>query len=502
MNFVVPNLDQDFYAAASPTILLCVTSLVALLMSVSKKQSSPKIINAFNISAIFVVFFLAIRNFVLGGKGSQVFLSGGYIEGRFGDFAQALMLFVALVISLLMSASYIKEKFNRGEIIAIFHMVLAGMLAMVSTDDLVTMFIGLEIASLGTYALVGYTHPTKLSQEAAIKYFVLGAIAAAILIFGFGLIYASAGSLRISEIGPAITKIGRNSWLELGVVLTLVGIGFKMALVPFHMWTPDAYEGAPTGFTAFMATAMKVMIMIAAIRLIEFGLDGVQSVWLSAVGFMAAASLLFANIMALAQQSVKRLLAYSSIAHSGYMALALASMSGTSHTHQVPSILFYLVSYVFVSLGAFAIIMWLENERCDNIIVDDLSGLAKNHPWAASAMAVFMFSLGGMPPTVGFISKLYIFNAAINNNLIFLVVIAAIGSTISLYYYMRIIVKMFMTDVNPALGGIIKPVRSPVTTIVVAISVALIMLFGTAEPESLMRLVKLSAAEISDGSEG
>lgn len=497
MNFTVPNLTTEFYLAASPILLLCVTGMISLLMGVTKKETSPTTFHIFNISSLVIASFLAIRNFSIGGAGLQTFLSGGYLGGRLGDFGQGMILLISLSVSLLMSESYIRAKFNRGEIIALFHLVIVGMLTMVSTDDLITLFIGLEMASIGVYALIGYTRATKLSQEAAIKYFVLGSIAAAVLLFGFSFLYAATGTLRISEISAVIGKVNNHSWIELGAVLTLAGIGFKMALVPFHMWTPDAYEGAPTGFTAFMATAMKVMIMVAALRIFEQGLDGIHGVWLPVVGFMAAASLLFANIMALAQQSVKRLLAYSSIAHSGYMALAFASMSGTAHAHQVPSILFYLVSYVLVSIGAFSIVMWLENERCDNIIIDDLSGLAKKHPWAATAMAVFMFSLGGMPPTVGFISKFYVFNAALSNDLIPLVIIAAVGSTISLYYYLRIIVKMFMMDANPALGGLITPKKSHVTTAVVAVAVALILAFGTVAPEQLMNLVKSSASEIA-----
>lgn len=499
MNFTVPMLTTEFYIAAAPLLLLCVTGMIALLFGVSKSASKWNLFFVLNIGSIALALIAALCNYNATGGGLRSFLSGGYLGGKLGDFGQVMILGIALVISFLMRASYLKSKFYRGEVIALFHMVLVGMLTMVSTDDLITLFVGLEMASIGVYALIGYTSPNKLSQEASIKYFVLGSIAAAILLFGFAFLYAATGTLHISEISATIGKVNNHHWVELGTLLTLAGIGFKMALVPFHMWTPDAYEGSPTGLTAFMATAMKVMIMIAALRIFEQGLNGVHGVWLPAVGFMAAASMLFANIMALAQQSLKRILAYSSIAHSGYMALAIASMSGTAHTHQVPSILFYLISYVVVSLGAFGIIMWLENERCENIIVDDLSGLAKKHPWAAFALAVFMFSLGGMPPTVGFISKLYIFNAALSNDLIALVVIAVLGSTISLYYYLRIIVRMYMMEANPALDGLIKPVYSRIITGVVATAVVLILAAGTLVPETFMNIARSAAGEITGG---
>ena len=499
MNFQVPQLTLAFYGAALPVILLCITAITALLMSVSKRCAGASGLIALNYAAILLSLGAVLRSYMNSGAASEVFLSGGFLAGKLGFFGQGLILLIALVVSMLIAAGHLSAKFFRGEVIAIFHIVLAGMLTMVATDDVVTLFVGLEMASIGVYALIGYTNPNKLSQEGAIKYFILGSVAAAILLFGFAFLYAATGTLRISEMSASIGKISGHSWIELGTILVIAGIGFKMALVPFHMWTPDAYEGSPTGLTAFMATAMKTMIMIAAIRLFENGLDGVHGVWVASFGFMAAASLLFANIMALAQQSVKRMIAYSSIAHSGYMALAIAAMSGSASQYSVPSIVFYLIAYVVVSLGTFAIIMWLENERCENIIIDDLTGLAKVHPRAATALAVFMFSLGGMPPTVGFISKLYVFNAALSNNMVGLVVIAAVGSTISLYYYMRVIVRMFMMEPGPVLGSLIKPSRSMVTSAIVAVSVIAVVLMGTILPEITLRVARHSTSEITGG---
>ena len=497
MNFEVPQLSMEFYSSAFPILWLVLTSLVALIIGVTKANTF-KANYVFNLVALVVALIGIFNQFLMASGAAEVYLSGGFTAGRLGFFGQGLIVLSALVVSLLMGESYMGGRFFRGEIVALFHMVISGMLTMVATDDLVTLFVGLEMASIGVYALIGYTKPTKLSQEGAIKYFVLGSIAAAILLMGFAFLYASAGSLRIIDISSAVGKISAHPWLELGAVLTVVGLGFKMALVPFHMWAPDAYEGAPTGLTAFMATGMKVMIVVAALRVFENGLDGVHGVWLSSVGLMAGASLLFANVMALAQQSLKRMLAYSSIAHSGYMALALASMSGAGGL-SVPSILFYLIAYMVVSLGAFAIVMWLENERCENVIVDDLTGLSKQHPRASLALAVFMFSLGGMPPTVGFISKLYVFNAALSTNLIALIIIAALGSTISLYYYMRVIVRMFMMDSTPVLGALIKPQRSVVTTVIVGASVLVVVLMGTVLPEPVMRLARQTAGDVSGG---
>ncbi len=491
MNFTLPVLTPDFYLSAAPTLLLCLSSLTLLMMAVSTdKDTNHEPVKYVNLGALLLALGFAFRTFLAPVSGGQVFLNGGYLVSTLGDFAQVLILIIAIVVSLLMGSSYLKQQFLRGEMMSLFHMTLVGMLAMVNCDDLITLFIGLEMASIGVYALIGYMHPSKVSQEAAVKYFILGGIAAAILLFGMAFLYATTGTFRISELALAIPKVSGNLWAQLGGTFLIAGIAFKMALVPFHMWTADAYEGAPTGLTAFMATAMKVMVVVAAIRVFDQGLSGLHNLWVPSIGFVAAASLLFANILALAQQSVKRLLAYSSIAHSGYMALAFAAMSSTGQSHQVPSVLFYLLAYTIVSLGTFAVIMWLENERCENIIIDDLAGLAKKHPKAALALAVFMLSLGGMPPTVGFISKLYVFNAALSQGLIALVLIACVGSTISLYYYLKIIVKMFMTDANPALGGLIQPKRSSVYIAVIAAAVILIIVAGTVAPEPMMELVR------------
>ena len=499
MGFQIPSVSLAFYVASAPIILLCAMAMVALLLAVKKSIVSIETMFAICVGTLVLCLATALSNFIGGGSGVQTYLAGGFLGGHLGDFGQALILSVALVVSLLTNATYMRQKFFRGEIVALFFMVLAGMLAMVSTDDLVTLFVGLEMASIGMYALIGYTHPNRLSQEGAIKYFVLGSIAAAILLMGFGFLFAATGSLRISEISAGIVKVSAHPWVELGTILTVAGIGFKMALVPFHMWTPDAYESAPTGLTAFMATAMKAMIVVTAVRLFQGGLAQVHGVWVPTICFLAALSLIFGNVMALAQQSVKRLLAYSSISHSGYMALSIAAMSGTTQTYPVPSIIFYLMAYVIVSLGAFAVVMWLENERCENIILDDLTGLSKKHPWAAVALAIFMFSLGGMPPTIGFISKLYVFNAALSNGITATVVVAAIGSTIALYYYLRIIVRMFMMEANPALEGLIRPSHSTVITAIVAIAVTLVLAFGTVAPEPILKLARFSATEITGG---
>jgi NADH-quinone oxidoreductase subunit N len=239
-------------------------------------------------------------------------------------------------------------------------------------------------------------------------------------------------------------------------MLVMAGIGFKLALVPFHMWAPDVYESAPTSLTAFMATGVKAMIILFTIRLVTNGLLPAGHLWGTVLAFMAAASLIAGNTMGLVQSSLKRMLAYSSIAHSGYMAIAACAVAGAGYELPVQALLYYVVTYSIISLGAFAVIMWLETDEIDNLQLDDIAGLSKTHPLASFALAVFMIALAGLPPTVGFMSKFFIFNAAISANLMGLVIIGVLGSTISLYYYLRTIVKMYMTEQlpnAPQLGG-------------------------------------------------
>lgn len=494
------SIPANFYFAASPSLILMIGSMVLLLAGVSGLGKQVKAMAGLNmlflLASLVMLFFV---NFSDASNLRSEFLAGGYVFDDFSFFGQTAILLTTIVICLLLQTNYVASYFFRGDILAIFQMVLAGMLVLVSTDELITFFVALEIASIGLYALAGYTRPTRLSQEGAVKYFVLGAIAAAVLLFGIALLYLSTGTMRISEIGPALLKAKVNPWIEMGVVFTVVGIGFKMALAPFHMWTPDAYEGAPTGITAFMATCVKVMIVIAALRLFAGGLANSYNIWSPVMMTLAAASLLVGNILAISQQSVKRMLAYSSISHSGYMALAIAALSGTNQTWTVPAILFYLVAYILVSVAAFGILMWLENERCDNILLDDLSGLVKKYPFAAVGLAICMFSLGGMPPTVGFLSKLFIFNATLSNGLIGVTIVAVVASAIALFYYLRVIVRMFMQDQSPSLDKLINPKPNALVFGLTAVAIALLLVLGTFGTSPVWEMASRSAKQVTGG---
>lgn len=493
MNYNFPTLTKDFYLAASPIVILCIGAMLAMLQSVYKGIGKPSAV----LGVMAVTLLGALVASLVGTPAVETsYLEGSYLAGSLGQFGQMTILVIALIVAMLFRETYNATRFFRGEIAALFLMIVCGMLVMVSSEDLITLFVGLELSSIGLYAVVGYLNPTRRSQEGAIKYFVLGSFAAALLLFGFALLYAATGSMRLSEIVEALPKLVDHNWVRLGVVFSLAGLGFKLALAPFHMWAPDTYEAAPTGITAFMATTVKAMILIVAMRLFASGLTPIYDVWLPALMFLAMLSMILGNIMALVQTSLKRMLAYSSIAHSGYMAIAICALGGQSGAFPVAAILYYLVGYAVVSLASFAVLMWLESDGNDNILLDDLAGLVKTHPWAAFTLAVCMFSFAGMPPTVGFMGKFFVFNAAIASHLYGLVIIGVIGSSISLFYYLRVIVKMYMSEpVKVAVP--LAPTRSFVITGLLGIALALVLLLGTVLPATVMTSLTKASSEVA-----
>lgn len=494
MDFQIPQLSLAFYLSAMPVLVLCFGALMAMMQAVIPSISSPRAV--MGAQFVFLVIALGSAVGVQADQGAD-FLDGALLAGELGQFGQVFILIVGIVVAALFSDSFLKDKFFRGEISCLYLMSLAGMLVLVASDDLITMFVGIELSSIALYALVGYVNPSRRSQEGAIKYFVLGAFAAGLLLFGFGLLYAGTGTMRVSEIIERLPMLADHNWVKIGALFTMIGFSFKLALAPFHLWAPDAYEAAPTGITALMATTVKVMVLIVVARLFVGGFNHLYDVWTPGLMFIAIMSMVFGNIMALVQSSLKRMLAYSSIAHSGYLAVAICAIGGTEGSVPVAAILFYVTGYTLASLGAFAVIMWLENDKNDAIILDDLSGLASKHPWAAFAMAVFMFAFAGMPPTVGFLGKFFVFNAALKSELYSLVIIGVIGSTISLYYYLRVIVRMYMTPENESGSVSFAPTRAKISLAVIGAALVLTILLGTVLPGKAMQFMDRTASEVS-----
>ncbi len=492
-----PDLSLDFYLAAMPVFVLAAGAVISMMMSVIPRLSDR--------SNVFLCLIgslgLASASLVLQCVAvSTSYLEGSYVLDELTMMGQWAILAIAVTTALMIRASHESVRFLRGEIVSLFLMIVLGFVVLVAADEFMSLFVGLEISSIALYALIGYVKPSQASREGAVKYLILGSFASAFLLYGVALLYAYSGSLRISMIFSSFAEPASHLWVKLGAVFIMSGLSFKMALAPFHQWAPDAYEAAPTSITGFMATSVKVALLIVLLRFLVDGMPALAGTWIPALVFLAMVSVIVGNVLALIQSSLKRMLAYSSVAHSGYMALGLTGFSGSlSATFPADAVVFYVVGYSIVSLGAFAILMWLETDEVDSLHLDDLSGLAKKHPWKAFAMTVFMLSLAGLPPTVGFMSKFFVFSSAISGKLYALVVVAVLGSAISLFYYLRVIVRMYMS--SPVASAAELPVnRSPLLTLISVVSVTAAILLGTVLPGYCMsKLSGLSQKLVEDG---
>ncbi len=330
-----------------------------------------------------------------------------------------------------------------GEYYTLLLLASAGMMTMGAATDLITAFLALEIFSLALYILSGLHRDNPRSTEASMKYFLLGAFASAFFAYGAALLYGATGSTRYDAIGSALAGgQGDPYLLYFGLGLLIAGFGFKISLVPFHMWTPDVYQGAPTPVTAFMSAGTKAAGFAALIRLLLVALPAQQTTWAWPLAIIAVITMTLGNLAALRQTSLKRMLAYSSIAHAGYVLVAL--VPGTADGANAA--LFYLFTYAFMNIGAFAIVIALEQAREDDALRNRAAGIASRWPLLALAMGLFMFSLSGMPPLAGFFGKLFVFKAAVDNGWTWLAAIGMINSAIGVYYYLRVIVAMYFEE--------------------------------------------------------
>lgn len=376
------------------------------------------------------------------------------------------LLSTGLVI--LISHSYIKrEDINHGEYYALLMFSTIGMMLMASGADLLNIFIGLEVMSISIYILTGFKRSKLISNEASLKYFLLGAFATGFLLYGISLIYGTTGTIDLRQIACFIAGKGgvKDPLLLMGMGLIIVGLGFKVASVPFHAWVPDVYEGAPTAVTAFMSVGPKAAAFAAFMRIFLTAFGSSHYEWQKAIWILAVLTMTVGNIVAISQTNIKRMLAYSSIAHAGYLLVALVAANNLG----VSGTLFYLLAYIFMNIGAFAIVIVLSQKGDVGMNINDYAGLGFKHPMLAIAMTLFMFSMAGVPPMAGFVGKFYIFSAAIKSGYVGLAIIGVINSVISVYYYLRITVIMYMKE----------PVRDfqPLTIsplIVVAIAIAVV----------------------------
>ena len=381
---------------------------------------------------------------------------------------------VAVGLGILLSVKYIPNiNPQTGEYYALLLLVSSGMMAMGAAMDLIVVFLALEIFSLGLYILSGLNRNDRRSSEAAMKYFLLGAFASAFFVYGAALLYGATGSTQFSQIAAALTNVAYDTNLIYPAIgLLIVGFGFKVSLVPFHMWTPDVYQGAPTPLTAFMSVGTKAAAFAAFYRTFLYALPSQQAAWGMALGILAVLTMTLGNLAALRQTSLKRLLAYSSIAHAGYILVGLAA--GTPSGAEAA--MYYLITYAFMNIGAFAVVIMLEKQGEMDASGERLRGLAKRQPVLAFVMAIFMFSLAGVPPFAGFFAKFFVFSAAVQGGMAWLAAIAMLNSAIGAYYYLRITVSMYFGE--PTDETVTTPVRSGPATFGMYVALVFTVLLG------------------------
>ena len=373
---------------------------------------------------------------------------------------------ISSALAILLSVEYNeREGIRAGEYYALILFCTVGMILLASSTDMIMIFLGIEIVSICLYVLAGIRRNDHRSNEAALKYFLLGAFATGFLLYGMTLVYGSTGSTNLFKIAEFVKNPSAqsNPLLMMGLVLLVIGFGFKVASVPFHMWAPDVYQGAPTPVTAFMAVGPKAAAFAAFFRVFADAFPEMSSSWEMLLSIIAVLSMFVGNLGAIMQTNIKRMLAFSSISHAGYILMAVIAKDSLGSS----SLLFYMLSYTFMTFGVFGIVIILGRKGEENLEIKNYSGLAYKHPVIALSMTIFLLSLGGLPPFAGFVAKFYLFSAAIQEGLLTLVIIAVLNSAISFYYYLKVVVFMYMKEPEAEF----KISLTPITLFVVFIGV-------------------------------
>jgi NADH-quinone oxidoreductase subunit N len=428
---------NTFYALL-PVLIIVAGSLLVMILEVFLKKENKDYLAY--VSLLFLIF-CAVACTQFWNKGYSYFEGHLFLDNLSLFFSFILILATFLII--LISMKYlILQDTNHGEYYALLMFALSGMIIMVSSRDLIVIFLGLEVLSVSSYALAGLRRNDHKSSEAAAKYFLLGSFASAFLIFGLALLYGASHSMGIASIINYFqTQASQSLMALIGLGLVVIGFGFKIAVVPFHMWTPDVYQGAPTPVTAFFSVGPKAVGFAVLLRIFYPYFEGAfpsEAIFLI-LWIISVLTMVVGNLIALRQTNVKRILAYSSIAHAGYLMVAILARDNES-------LVFYLTVYLFMNIGAFSAVIALSKKDREYVELEDYRGIGFKYPWIGATFAVFLISLAGFPPTGGFLAKFYVFSAAVRQGLISLVIIAVLASLVSVFYYLRIIIYMYMRE--------------------------------------------------------
>jgi NADH-quinone oxidoreductase subunit N len=423
---------------STPELILAVGAMVLLMIGVFSGEKSSGFVTW------LAVGLLAVSGaWLVWQTGDGQAYNGAFLSDPFGKFMKVLTLFGSMV-ALIMSAGEARSSgIDRFEFPVLIVLATLGMLLMISANDLISVYLALELQSLALYVVAAMNRDNLRSTEAGLKYFVLGALSSGMLLYGMSLVYGFTGHTGFAGIAAALSAEGRSLGLIFGLVFILAGVAFKISAVPFHMWTPDVYEGAPTPVTAFFAAAPKVAAMAMLIRLVIMPFEPIVTDWQQIIVFISIASMLLGSFAAIGQKNIKRLMAYSSIGHMGYALVGLSSGSMAG----VRGVLIYMLVYMVMTLGTFACIMAMKRKDGNHVeSVDDLAGLSQTNPLMATVLTVMMFSLAGIPPLAGFFAKYFVFMAAIEAQLYALAIIGVLASVVGAYYYLRVIKLMWFDD--------------------------------------------------------
>ena len=440
--------EIDLYLIAPEIIITAFGFLVLLLDVFLPKKENKSYLGVISLIGIILAGVLTVTQ--MGSMKSG--FEGMFVSDGFALFFKVTFLIIAF-LTVLISIGYAKrEGIAFGEYYALIHFSTLGMMLMAAGTHLITIFLGLETMSISIYVLAGMMRENRRSVEAALKYFLLGAFATGFLLYGIALIYGATGSLYLKDVAAYIAakNLLRSPMLLMSLVFLTIGFGFKIASVPFHMWTPDVYEGAPTSITAFMATGVKAAAFSALVRVFFSALPGFRPDWTSIMWLIAVATMTVGNIVAISQTNIKRMLAYSSIAHAGYILVAFVAGNqlGTS------GILFYLLAYAFMNIGAFTCVILLGKKGEENTLINDYAGIGFKYPLLAASMTIFLLSMAGIPPLGGFMAKFYVFAAAVKSKFYWLAILGVLNSAVSVYYYLRVTVLMYFRESDREITGL------------------------------------------------
>jgi NADH-quinone oxidoreductase subunit N len=466
MEPVVANLGVQVAAAE---IFLLTAVCVILLVDLFLSERTRWVTYALSLLSLAGSAFVTMK---YGVHTRMTAFDGMYIADPMGDVLK-LFSYGTVAVAFLYSREYLQRRgLFRGEYFVLALVALLGVMVMVSAGNLLTVYLGVELLSLSLYAMVAFDRDSGVAAESAMKYFVLGAISSGTLLYGFSILYGVTGTLQLDELAVAVREVGAgNLGLIFGLAFIIVGIAFKFGAVPFHMWVPDVYHGAPTPVTLFIGTAPKIASFVLAIRVLAEGLDAMVGSWQHMLIAISVASMIIGNVVAIAQSNLKRMLAYSTISHVGFILLGI--LAGTSEGYRAS--MFYTLTYVIMAIGSFGMILLLSREGFEGDQIDDFKGLARKSPWFALIMMMLMFSTAGVPPFVGFWAKVAVIGAVVDVGLSWLAAVAVLLSVVGAFYYLRIIKLMYfdepsdMTDIQA--GGTLRAVLSANGVAVLALGI-------------------------------